>query len=95
MLIDESLYDSRFANVTFDTGDYYTEYTVRKMKINDLFGIIGGVIVFLFLGLGAAARSFNYYRLRYLIGTKLYFLRPKLKTVSARMRILGKPDNND
>ena len=95
VLIDESLYDSRFANVTFDTGDYYTEYTVRKMKINDLFGIIGGVMVFLFLGLGAAARSFNYYRLRYLIGTKLYFLRPKLKTVSARMRILGKPDNND
>lgn len=35
-------------------------------------GIVGGCIVMLFWGLGWLARSFNQYKLRVVIGSKLY-----------------------
>ena len=49
----------RSLNFTFETHDYSREYTVKKTKVSELFGLIGGSILFVFFGLGVFVRSFN------------------------------------
>ena len=73
--IGSSLTETSY-NISFNTNTYMRQYTVKKMKVSELFGLIGGIILFLFFGLGAFIKSFNDYRLRYLIGCRLYQLRP-------------------
>ena len=63
-------------NITFSGTDVTKFYTVRTIKPNELFGMIGGVVLFIFFGVGAMIRSYNDYRMRYLIGSKLYQIRP-------------------
>lgn len=52
---------------------------MKKLKVNDIFGIVGGCIVLLFFGIGTIPKSFNEYKLRYKIGTKLYTILGKKK----------------
>ena len=76
--------DSISYNITFSGSDMTKLYTVRTIKANELFGMIGGTILFIFFGVGTIIRSYNDYRMRYLIGSKLYQIRapnlPKIKT---------------
>lgn len=37
-----------------------------------MFGVVGGIIVFFIFGFGCIVGSFNNYRMKYLIGKKLY-----------------------
>ena len=89
--MDETLVNTRYMNITFDTNSYHTVYTVRKMKANELLGLIGGIFLFVFIGIGGCAKSFNEYRLRYLIGAKLYALKPSRKIDLYYQRKKGKP----
>ena len=73
--------NTRYMNITFDTNSYHTVYTVRKIKANELLGLIGGILLLMFVGIGGCVKSFNEYRLRYLIGSKLYALKPSRKIV--------------
>lgn len=66
------------------------KYTVKKIKANELFGLVGGVILFLFFGIGAFVKSYNDYRMRYLIGSKLYQIRPSKIPVLKYERKFGK-----
>lgn len=68
----------------FTTKNYYNDILVKKLKVNDIFGIVGGCIVLLFFGVGAIPRSFNEYKLRYKIGTKLYTILGKKKHISIK-----------
>ena len=56
----------------FVADDFMIRATVKKVKINELFGIVGGVILFIFIGLGSFARSFNEFKMRFTIGSRLY-----------------------
>lgn len=69
-----------YNEMSFITDNYYVQHTVRKMKVNELFGIIGGAILFIFFGLGCFPKSFNEYRMRYLVGSQLYEIRPSHTT---------------
>ena len=68
--------DEASFNITFAGTDVTKFYTVRTIKPNELFGMIGGVVLFIFFGVGTLIRSYNDYRMRYLIGSKLYQIRP-------------------
>jgi hypothetical protein len=39
--------------------DRINHYLIKKIKVNEIFGIVGGCIAFLFFGLGCFPRSFN------------------------------------
>ena len=84
-------------NITFAGSDVTKLYTVRIIKANELFGMIGGVILFIFFGVGAIVRSYNDYRMRYLIGSKLYQIRPptfpKIKTKRKNGKIIRSEDD--
>lgn len=57
---------------------------IRTIKANELFGIIGGAILFVFFGLGAIPRNFNNYWMRMIIASRLYELRPDQKKAIRR-----------
>jgi len=47
---------------------------IQTIKVNELFGIIGGCIIFLFFGIGCIPTSYNRFKMRYLLGSKLYIV---------------------
>lgn len=55
-------------NFSFSNSYQVQYYTVQAEKFYSTFGIIGGLVALFIFGLGCFARSFNEYRLRYLIG---------------------------
>ena len=56
-IIDANI--NREFELSFTTAEYINVHTVKKIKVNELFGIIGGAILFVFFGLGYFPRSFN------------------------------------
>ena len=73
----------------FVTDDFMNRITVKKVKVNELFGIVGGAILFIFIGLGSFARSFNEFKMRFTIGSRLYKVMGQ-KRKPHRMKFKGK-----
>lgn len=63
-------------------------YTPRRIKANELFGIIGGAILFVFIGIGIFPKSFNEFRMRVIIGSKLYTIYPDV--IKQKKKVLRK-----
>jgi len=57
-----------YYNLTFDNSYVVETYTLTGDKYYETFGIIGGLIAFFIFGFGILPRSFNQYKMRYLIG---------------------------
>lgn len=68
----------------FALEDFVNVNTVKKIKVNEMFGLVGGAILFVFFGLGVFAKSFNEYKMRYIIGSKLYIFLGRMKKRSRR-----------
>lgn len=76
-------------NLSFANSYQVEYYTVQGDKFYETFGIIGGLVALFIFGLGCFARSFNYYRMKYLVGKELYLF-DMLKKREARALARGK-----
>jgi hypothetical protein len=74
-----------YYNLTFDNSHLVEVYTIQGDKFYETFGIIGGLVAFFIFGFGVIAKSFNYYRMKYLIGKELYLF-DMLKVKEAKRR---------
>jgi hypothetical protein len=90
---ETTFYDSTAAsmsyNLSFANSYLVKYYTFQNQKFASTFGIIGGLIALFIFGIGACARSFNAYRMRYLVARELYtfdLLRKKQARNAARGR---------
>ena len=61
-----------YYNLSFTNSNVIKEVHVKGDKFVETFGIIGGLVALIIFGLGVFPRSFNNYRMRYLIGKELY-----------------------
>lgn len=57
-----------YYNLTFCNSYVVSTFSVTGDKYYETFGIIGGLIALFIFGLGTVPRSFNHYKIRYLIG---------------------------
>ena len=46
----------------------YVSYRVDMIKVVEMFGIVGGCVVVLFFGGECVPRSYNRYKMRYMVG---------------------------
>jgi len=76
-------------NLSFANNYNVKYYTFQNEKFPATFGIIGGLVAIFIFGFGCCARSFNNYRMHYLIGKELYLF-DILKKKEARQMARGR-----
>lgn len=64
--------EALYYNLTFDNTFLVEKYTITGDKFYETFGVVGGLIAFFVFGFACIPRSFNKYRMQYLIGRELY-----------------------
>ena len=69
-------------NLTFYYDGMLDQYTLDYPGGGELFGLVGGVIIFFTFICYSCVTSFNEYRMKYLIGQRLYTFDKKLSGLS-------------
>ena len=47
-------------------------YHIQETTRAELFGLVGGIILFFYMILGSCAEGFNWFKMRYEVGRQLY-----------------------
>lgn len=75
---------TQYTELNFYTEDLANQVLVQTIKVNQMFGIIGGCIIFLFFGIGCIPRSYNQFKMRYLVGEKLYVIMGQKRVIKPK-----------